>query len=374
MATPTKLYALCFLLLAFLFSFFNSLRLDKGKFYPPEKHASLFIFGDSYFDAGNNNYINTTTGFQANFGPYGESFFKYSTGRGSDGRIIPDFIAEYAKLPLITPYLHPGYHSYIDGANFASGGAGALVETLQGFVIDLKTQLSFFKNLASLFRKKMGDAETKTFLGRAVYLINIGGNDYAIPFMTTNSSLLQSTYQQELVDMVIGNLTTVIKEIYKEGGRKFGFLNLPPLGCVPSLRALKAGNTGACHEEITALAKLHNEAFPKVLQKLQRQLNGFRYSIADAYTAFSERIDNPSKYGFKEGKIACCGSGPYRGILSCGGKRSVKEYELCENASDHVFFDSCHLSERANQQVAEQMWSGTSNITAPYNLKALFEL
>jgi hypothetical protein len=45
--------------------------------------------------------------------------------------------AEYAKLPLITPYLHPGYHRYIDGANFASGGAGALVETHQGYVCDL---------------------------------------------------------------------------------------------------------------------------------------------------------------------------------------------------------------------------------------------
>jgi hypothetical protein len=78
-------------------------------------------------------------------------------------------------------------------------------------VIDLKTQLSFFKNLASLFRKKLGDIKTKTFLGRAVYLINIGGNDYATPFMTTNSTLLQSICQQELVDMVIGNLTIVIK-------------------------------------------------------------------------------------------------------------------------------------------------------------------
>jgi hypothetical protein len=77
-------------------------------------------------------------------------------------------------------------------------------------VIDLNTQLSFFKNLASLFRKKLSEAETKTFLGRAVYLFNIGINDYAIPF-TTNSTLLQSISQQELVDMVIGNLTTVIK-------------------------------------------------------------------------------------------------------------------------------------------------------------------
>ena len=60
----------------------------------PEDHVALFIFGDSFFDAGNNNYINTTTGFQANFGPYGESFFKYPTGRFSDGRIIPDFIGK----------------------------------------------------------------------------------------------------------------------------------------------------------------------------------------------------------------------------------------------------------------------------------------
>ena len=70
-----------------------------------------------------------------------------------------------------------------------------------------------------------------------------------------------------------------------------------PLGCIPFARALKAGNTGSCYEEITALAKLHNEAFPKVLQKLEHQLNGFRYSITDVYTAFSERINNPSKYG-----------------------------------------------------------------------------
>jgi hypothetical protein len=72
---------------------------------------------------------------------------------------------------------------------------------------------------------------------------------------------------------------------------------MPPLGCLPFTRALKAGNTGTCLDGMTALAKLHNKALPKVLQKLERQLNGFRYSIADGYTAFSERINNPSKYG-----------------------------------------------------------------------------
>jgi hypothetical protein len=58
----------------------------------PEDHVALFIFGDSFFDAGNNNYINTSTDYQYNVWPYGETFFKYPTGRPSDGRLIPDFI------------------------------------------------------------------------------------------------------------------------------------------------------------------------------------------------------------------------------------------------------------------------------------------
>jgi len=44
------------------------------------------------------------------------------------------FVAEYANLPLVPPYLQPGNSNYYGGVNFASGGAGALVETFQGSV------------------------------------------------------------------------------------------------------------------------------------------------------------------------------------------------------------------------------------------------
>ena len=50
---------------------------------------------------------------------------------------IPFSAAEYGKLPLIKPYLHPGFQKYTDGANFASAGAGALSETRQGSVCDI---------------------------------------------------------------------------------------------------------------------------------------------------------------------------------------------------------------------------------------------
>ncbi|KAF7151358.1 hypothetical protein RHSIM_Rhsim02G0226600 [Rhododendron simsii] len=357
-----------------------------------KKHLALFVFGDSLFDVGNNNYINTTTTNQYNFWPYGETFFNHPTGRASDGRLIPDFIAEYAKLPLLRPYKQPGTnHQFSNGVNFASGGAGALAQTYQGLVIDLNTQLIYFKNVKKALEQQMGETEAKKILLTAVYLFSIGNNDYLYPFLT-NSSFFQLNSPEDYVKMVIGNITDVIKEIYEAGGRKFAFVNLAPLDCVPFVRALNPA--GECLQEFTALVKLHNTAISKVLKKLEMQLQGFKYSNFDLYNSIIERIENPSKYGssllsrsycdmaciivaphcFEEGKSACCGSGPYRGVISCGGKRGVKEFELCSNPSEFVFFDAGHPTERLNKQLAQQMWSATTpSIVGPYNLEALFE-
>lgn len=68
--------------------------LSKSKHSKKHHEVAFFIFGDSYLDAGNNNYINTSTLDQANFRPYGETYFKFPTGRFSDGRLMSDFIGE----------------------------------------------------------------------------------------------------------------------------------------------------------------------------------------------------------------------------------------------------------------------------------------
>ncbi|XP_050383868.1 GDSL esterase/lipase 2-like isoform X3 [Argentina anserina] len=287
---------------------------------PSEEHVSLFIFGDSIFDAGNNNYINTS--LRANYRPYGETYFKYPTGRFSDGRLISDFIAEYAKLPVIPPYLQPGNHNFTYGANFASAGAGALVETSQGLVIDLNSQLSYFERVCESLMKNLGDEEANILISRAVYLFSVGGNDYSYIF-GTNSSILQTYSHREFVGTVLGNITSAIEqEIYKKGGRNFGFLSLDPLGCLPFSRAVVQGQNGTgCFKEITPYVKLHNKALPKLLRKLETKLKGFRYSLSDYNEFLRDRINHPSKHGFEEGKVACCGSGVYRGIFSCGGER-----------------------------------------------------
>nr|TKR90409.1 hypothetical protein D5086_0000233650 [Populus alba] len=145
-------------------------------------------------------------------------------------------------------------------------------------------------------RQKLGASEVKTLLSKAVYMFSIGSNDYLVPFIT-NSTVLQSYSKKEYVKMVIGNITSVIQEIYEIGGRKFGLSKLLPLGCPPISRALEIVRTGGsgCMEEITVLAKLHNRALHKALKELKKsQLKGYTYSIFDAYTVATAILNNPS--------------------------------------------------------------------------------
>ncbi|KAK4266049.1 hypothetical protein QN277_027023 [Acacia crassicarpa] len=332
--------------------------------------SSFFIFGDSTVDSGNNNYIDTIPENRADYKPYGQNgFFEAPTGRFSDGRVIVDFIAEYANLPLIPPFLQPSA-DHTKGVNFASGGAGVLPETNQGLVIDLGTQVKNFEEVRKGLGEKVGEERAKEIIEEAVYFISIGSNDYMGGYLG-NPDMQQRFTPEQYVGMVIGNLTQTVQSLYEKGGRKFGFLSLAPLGCLPALRALNP-EEGKCLEAASALALAHNNAFSSVLASLQLALPGFVYSNSNFYHWLHARILNPTTYGFTEGEKACCGSGPYGGIFSCGGTKKTTEYSLCDNVNDHVWWDSFHPTEMIHHQFALAMWNDTPPSVVPFNLRHLF--
>ncbi|KAK2353362.1 GDSL esterase/lipase [Trifolium repens] len=353
--TTSSIFFNIFLIIGLVFQTHAS-KID----YRSNKYKALFIFGDSFLDAGNNNYINTTSLDQANFLPYGETYFKFPTGRFSDGRLISDFIAEYANIPLVPPFLQPGYNKYHNRVNFASGGAGALVETFQGSVIPFKTQARNFKKVTAWLRHKLGSSDSKTLLSNAVYMFSIGSNDYLSPILT-NSNVLKYYSHSQYVSMVVGNFTSTVKEIHKSGARKFAILNLPPLGCLPGTRIIQSQGKSSCLEELSSLASIHNQALYVKLLELEKQLRGFKFFLYDLNSDLTQMINHPLKYGLKEGKSACCGSGPFRGKYSCGGKRGEKHFELCDKPNEHLFWDSYHLTENAYKQLATRMWDHTVN-------------
>lgn len=229
--------------------------------------------------------------------------------------------------------------------------------------------MSYLKDVVSSLKQKYGEKEAKRILGSAVYLFSIGGNDY---FRLSQN--LTASEQAQHVRNVIGNLTASLKEVYRLGGRKIAFQNVGALGCTPSNRATTTNPSGRCVEFLLAMARRHNRALSSALAKLEKTLPGFKYSIFDYYNAILDMSNNPSKYGLKEGKSACCGSGAYRGS-GCGGGFSGKEkYEVCSNPSEYLWFDGGHTTDMANNRLAQLIWNGSpQHITGPFTVKQLFQ-
>ncbi|PIN09548.1 hypothetical protein CDL12_17869 [Handroanthus impetiginosus] len=162
-------------------------------------------------------------------------------------------------------------------------------------VIDLRTQLKYYKKEMSELRQKKGHSEAAIISASAVYFFSIGTNDYISPFLLNSTTLLPSYHHSQYVETVLGNLTIVVKAIHKRGGRKFVFLNLGELGCLPGLRILKPETKcGGCLEEASYLAKLHNEALKKLLPEMEQQLHGFKYFLYDFNSSLAQKITQPS--------------------------------------------------------------------------------
>ncbi|XP_031393479.1 GDSL lipase-like [Punica granatum] len=324
----------------------------------PEDHNILFVLGDSPFDAGNNLYLNESNYPVASY-PYGYTYFSNATGRVCDGRILPDFIAEYANLPLIPPSLQPGGDFYY-GANFASSGAAVLdSDGSSGLhVLNLKGQVIQFKELVAKWNETLGADTTRQVLAKAVYLFSFGGNDYHNYYekFYDEDSSPTPLEQEQFVKYIVGNTTDALIEMYELGARKIAFQNVGPMGCLPECKTQFPKFNGSCIPDLLSMPTLSNKELNKTLTDLAERLEGFKFSIFDYFIALMDRIENPSEYGFVYGSTECYSDG-----------------NLCEYPSAYVFFDEGHTTQCANEQLAKLFWEGDLSVTSPYNMKQLFE-
>ncbi|KAH7565663.1 hypothetical protein JRO89_XS09G0241700 [Xanthoceras sorbifolium] len=165
MATPTS-FLLCVMII-FAATLMNIIDGCYGANDQITQCKLLFVIGDSLFDPGNNQYLMNGSKSPATSYPYGISMHNHSTGRLSDGLIVPDFIDES------------------------------------------QIQLSNLDKVAKSIAEKVGHEEAKKVLMRSVYLISLGGNDY-FGFNTDNPNATQSE-RIVYMRMVAANLTNGFK-------------------------------------------------------------------------------------------------------------------------------------------------------------------
>ncbi|XP_017974849.1 PREDICTED: GDSL esterase/lipase 7 [Theobroma cacao] len=353
------------LISSFLFAFLHFFLLIHSKPLAP----ALYVFGDSLFDSGNNNHLPTLA--KANYPPYGQNFVQHFTGRFTNGRTLPDFIAELLELPYPPPYLSINESITLSGLNYASSACGILPETGSqlGKCLSLGQQIDFFQStveskLPSHFKSSK---ELSNYLAKSIFMLTMGSNDYIQSYFeptlfSTSQDFDPQTYAQLLIDA----LSKHLERLYELGARKLIMLEIPPLGCIPHYTR-RYELTGKCHEETNQIVSFFNSRLHPMLKNLTSTLRGGVFILAPINSLVYDLITNPSKYGFTDTSNPCCTTWA-NGTLSC-----IPFLEPCPNPNAHFFWDGYHNTETGNS-IAASLCFNDPEFCSPISIRELLQI
>ncbi|PSS01314.1 GDSL esterase/lipase [Actinidia chinensis var. chinensis] len=330
---------------------------------------AIYNFGDSNSDTGG-----ISAAFSAVPLPNGETFFGKPSGRGCDGRLIIDFIAEDLGLPYLSAYLDSIGTSFRHGANFATGGSSIRPGSYSPFHLDYQVSqfIQFKSRTTALYKQPRTNGtipQCKSRLpkpedfSKAIYTFDIGQNDLAIGFQNTNIEQVRAS-----IPDILDKFSQAIQQLYKEGARVFWVHNTGPIGCLPynviydRIRS-KAGNLDqiGCVKPQNEVAMEFNKQLKDRISKLRALLLNTTFTYVDVYSAKYSLIRNAKNLGFDDPNKFCCGS--YYGYhINCGRTATVNGTVYgnpCKDPSKHISWDGIHYSEAANFLLAKRVVNGS---------------
>ncbi|KAG1354136.1 GDSL esterase/lipase EXL3 [Cocos nucifera] len=280
---------------------------------------AILVFGDSIVDTGNNNGLSTV--FKSNFPPYGQDFRRHqATGRFCNGKITSDIIAATGYDPITV---------------------------LTAAVISMPKQLEMFKEYKERLKTMVGEQRVADITANSLYVVCAGSNDVITYF---NNPLRRLGYGiPEYAEFLIKIASGFVKDLVNLGAKKVAVLGIPPIGCIPSQRAVAGGKTKDCVADRNQLAQLYNSKL-KELQSLTSRNQGTKLIYVDIYSPLLDIIQSPQKYGLKESTKGCCGEHGVEAAILCNSFSSV-----CPKASEYLFWDSYHTTQRGNEILVDQI-------------------
>ncbi|KAH7675580.1 GDSL lipase/esterase protein [Dioscorea alata] len=325
---------------------------------------AMYVFGDSLADVGNNNHI-TFSLLKANFPHNGIDYPGHkATGRFSNGNNSVDFLADYLGLPSPPPYLSIKSNAnktqaFLNGLNFASGGAGVFDSTNQDHCLSFNQQINYYSSVFTTLAQQLGSTEAENHLSKSIFTFVIGSNDI-FAYDPDKTKLTTQQYAQSMVSTLQGQLKT----LYNLGARKFLFVGTGPIGCCPSQRA--KSKTNECNAVTDNLSTQYNKGTSSLLNQLKSSLTGFSYSFFDTFSSLMQCIQNPASYGFTEIKAACCGLGNMNAKLAC-----IPLSSYCSDRKKYMFWDPYHPTEIAAALLASTAVNGAPPLVFPINAMQL---
>ena len=290
--------------------------VDEAHSQPAQAFSTIYAFGDSLSDAGND-YI-------ASFGVLPSSP-PYSDGRFSNGAVWVQDLAKSLGLGEVRP-------SLAGGRDFAYGGAEAGNEPLHTVnPIDLPSQLAQFL---------VDDPHPQA---NALYTLSIGANDLldAIPAYAGDPSAAEADIQA-----AVNNEITFVAGLASDGARNFLILNVPDLGKTPE----EVGTATVASQ----LSSLYDTELNASLQALVAQ-DHLSIHLVDTYALIDAGVADPAKYGLKNVTTPVWTGNyedPFSGKLNAHGKAQ----------NTYLFFDHLHPTAQGHLIVAAAAQAALSHI------------
>ncbi|CAI0475356.1 unnamed protein product [Linum tenue] len=301
-----------------------------------------FIFGDSLYDSGNNNNLNTSV--KVNYSPYGIDFPAGPTGRFSNGRTAADIIGETLGFKdFIPPFAsNPDDRQILVGVNYASGSAGILVQSGKqgGDNVDLSKQLRNHKVTVSRIVKKLGSKKAAfEHLGQCLYICNMGNNDYINNYILPQSTAIRSQYNPaQFAALLVARYSAQIKRMYELGARKVALAGISNIGCTPSLIATVGTNGAPCVTSVNQLVAPFNIGLKSLISQLKSAHPDAKFGYLDTIRAGILA----SQAEFKVRTTPCCQVSTVTGLC-------LPNTVPCSQRQSYLFWDAFHPTELANR-------------------------
>ncbi len=245
-------------------------------------YSSLYVFGDSLADSGNNAYFfdhYTAYSGMRTPTPLSEPLIPtlpYASNRYSNGPVWVEYLA--ANLGL------SAQPALVGGTNFAFGGA-TTGPGGSSFPYSLTDQVGMLLNATGGVAPHSG-----------LYVVEGGGND-ARAVLTAAMGGVDPT---ALIQAYASNMATILSTLSLAGADQFLVWNIPDIGKIPAITAL--GGTASANASF--LVSQMNQALALALAGLPTDVTDGIH-LFDAYQAFNDIANDPGAFGLSDVTHPC---------------------------------------------------------------------
>ena len=231
--------------------------------FPSSWAATVYVFGDSLSDTGNDIILTKAQRIFPAIPPSESPHRTYYNGRFSNGPVSVEYLwrlLQNDRKAVLTPFMSKQGLTLDGGVSLAFGGSkSGFVSQTPGlfYVPGVLGQIE-------LFRKALKGKKPKA---DALYVIWTGANDYIVPERGEGPA--------EPAE-VVANITKAIETLYSIGARNFLVPNLPDLGL-----ALIVHDSAS---QFSRLTQGHNALLERARDELDIRLKGANITLVDIYT------------------------------------------------------------------------------------------